>query len=80
MAVVSDVQLLPKDSLDPPKTGSGELLIAVTPLEMSNGNDAGIQLASGEVRWLDHRLSKLENLGAVPARFVVIAFRSNAKP
>lgn len=80
MAVVSDVQLLSKDSLDPPKTASAELLIAVTPLDLSNGNDAGIQLASGEVLWLDHRLSKLENLRAVPARFVVIAFRSNGRP
>jgi hypothetical protein len=80
MAVVSDVQLLSKDSLDPPKTGSGEIVIALTPLELSNGNDAGIQLASGEVRWLDHRISKLENLGAVPARFVVIAFRPNGRP
>ena len=80
MAVVSDVQLLPKDSLDPPKTGGGELVVAVTPVELTSGSDTGTQLASGEVLWLDHRLSKLVNVGAAPARFTVIAFRPSGKP
>jgi hypothetical protein len=79
-AVVSDVQLLPNDSLDPPKAGGGELVIAVTPLELNSGNDTATQLGSGEVLWLDHRLSKLVNGGAVPARFTVIAFRASGKP
>jgi hypothetical protein len=74
-AVASDVQLLSKDSLDPSTLGGGELLIAVTRLELTNGNDTGIRLAPGEVLWLDRRLSGLQNAGAIPARFAMVAFR-----
>jgi hypothetical protein len=75
MAIVSDVQLLPKESLDAPQEGVKELVIALTPLELSNGNDAKIRLAPGEVWWLNGRTSSLVNTGAEPARSVVIALK-----
>lgn len=71
-ALVSDVQLLSKDSLDAPTQGSRELVIAVTPLELSNGNDASVRLAAGQVLWLNGRTSSLVNVGTGPARFVVV--------
>jgi hypothetical protein len=76
MAIVSDVQLSSKDSLDAPIQDSRELVIAVTPLELRNGNDAKIRLAPGEVVWLDRRVSSLVNTAAVPARFVLVAFKA----
>lgn len=75
-AIVSDVQLLSKDSLDAPIQDTRELVIAVTPLELRNGNDAKIRLAPGEVVWVDRRVSSLVNTAAVPARFVLVAFKS----
>jgi hypothetical protein len=75
MAVVSDVQLLSKESLGAATQVRGELVIAVTPLELSRGNDAKINLAPGEVLWLDRRVYRLTNAAAVPARFVIVAFR-----
>jgi hypothetical protein len=77
MAVVSDVQLLSKESLGAPTQEWRELVIAVTPLELSNGNRAKVRLAAGEVLWLDRRLSRLVNLGAEPARFVLIALAAS---
>ena len=74
-AVVSDVQLLSKDSLDAPTESRKELVMAVTPLELSNGNDAKVHLAPGEVLWLNGRTLSLVNTGGQPARFVVIALR-----
>jgi len=93
MAIVSDVQLLSKDSLDAAiesrmellssydaHNEKKELLIAITPLELSNGNDAKVHLAAGEVLWLTGRRSSLVNVGAEPARFVVVALRPALSP
>jgi hypothetical protein len=74
-AVANDVQLLPNAALPPADAQTGELLIGVTPVELDSGSAGKIRLSSGEVRWLSTRGAGLKNVGAAPARFLVVKIR-----
>ena len=74
-ATVTDVHLLPGDSLDAPEKRNPELLIPVTDVDLSVGHSLKINNSSGEVTWIPlGRKSALENNSADDARFILVDF------
>lgn len=77
-AVVSDIQLLPRESLPASNPRTLELLIAVTAADLDFGGK--VHLAAGEVRWLGDRQLPLTNAGPSPARFALVKIRQDSVP
>jgi hypothetical protein len=74
-ATVTDVQLLPNDSLDPQEKPGPELLIPISDVDLSGAKHLKISNSSGEATWIPlGRKSALENEATDPARFVLIDF------
>jgi len=72
-ATVSDVQLLPGDSLGTPETPGAELLIPITDLNLKSTSDIHTRKSPGQVLWLKPgRKDELRNADMEPARFVLI--------
>ncbi len=76
-AEASDVQLLPRDILEPPDKGMLELLIPVTDLDVRAGNDLHTRKSPGSVWWIGGgRKTDLMNSSSDPARFVVVELKA----
>ncbi len=73
-AVAKDVQLLPKEIL--PAAKGPQILIALSPLNLSAGADRKISLSPGEVLWRESGDPGLANNGSARERFVVVEFKS----
>lgn len=74
-ATVTDVQLLPGDSLDPQDRPEPELFIPVSDVDISGAKHLQISNSSGEATWIPlGRKSALENNAADAARFILVDF------
>ncbi len=71
----SDVQLNPGGTLPRNKGAAGQLIVAVTSIDLASKPDTGqgLHLKAGEVRWLNP--TALINAGKQPARFISFDFR-----
>lgn len=76
---IMNVQLLGGDAKALRPVGNGALLVAMTDLSISYGEENGgtrdLQLSKGEVKWLSTTMGTFKNLAAQPARFVVLEMR-----
>jgi hypothetical protein len=74
-ATLTDVQLLPNDTLEAPDKPKPELFIPVSDVDLKEGRNLRITNSSGEATWIPlGRKSTLENEGAEPARFLLVDF------
>jgi len=72
----NDVQLLQRDTLEPPDKGTLELLIPVTDLDMTNGSDLHVRKSAGDAWWIgDRRKADLMNTSPDPARFALVELK-----
>ena len=72
---ISDVQLLESDSFPAPDKSAGELLVAVTDVDLKPEKGRRIRKSAGEALWVPaEQKSRLVNAGSDPARFVVVEF------
>jgi hypothetical protein len=71
-AVASDIQLLPRESL--PAANGPQLLVAVTPLELSASSDHTITIRPGDVLWRKAGAAALPSASARRMRLAVIEF------
>jgi hypothetical protein len=75
-ALVSDIQLLPRDVLAGPELSGPELLIAVTDIDLKTGESERIRKSSGNVLWIPAgRKSTPMNVSTDPVRLDVVEFR-----
>lgn len=73
---VKDVQLLPNDAYPAPETDASEMIVALSDIELKNGDDQRIRKSRGELAWIGPtRETKLMNHGEDAARFVLVEFR-----
>ena len=75
-ALVSDIQLLPRDVLAGPELSGPELLIAVTDIDLKTGESERIRRSSGNVVWIPAgRRSTPMNVSTDPVRLDVVEFK-----
>ena len=75
-ASVSDMQLLPRDSLASPDLSGPELLIAVTDIDLKTGESERIRKSSGDVLWISAgRKNTPMNVTTDPVRLVAVEFK-----
>jgi hypothetical protein len=75
-ASVSDIQLLPRDSLAIPDLSGPELLIAVTDIDLKAGESERIRKSLGDVVWISAgRKSPPMNVTTDPVRLVAVEFK-----
>jgi hypothetical protein len=80
-AVVTDVQLLPGDSLPHPEKPAAELLIPVSDVDFEMEGGTHLRNSPGEAIWIPAgRKFKLVNAGGDAARFIVVEFPETPSP
>jgi hypothetical protein len=75
-ASVSDIQLLPRDTLATPESSGPELLIAVTDIDLKTSESERIRKSSGDVVWIPAgRKSAPMNVSTDPVRLDLVEFK-----
>lgn len=74
-ADVKDVQLLPGGMFPLRQEPANELLIAITPVQLTIEGGESISCGMGEVLWLGFRDFGLLNSSVGPSRFIMVAIR-----
>ena len=75
-ASVSDIQLLPRDSLAAPELSGPEVLIAMTDIDLKAGESERIRKSSGDVVWIPAgRKTTPMNVTTDPVRLVAVEFK-----
>lgn len=79
-ADVKDVQLLPGGMFPRRQEPANELLIAITPVQLTIEGGESISCRMGEVLWLGFRDFGLLNSSFGPSRFIMVAVREYSQP